>query len=146
MKAGIRTKLLSQFLGVGLISVGVMAWIGFEAGSKAIERNVAESLVSQRNGKADQIRATFRQTRSQIELLSLDPTVQSAFRDFRAALAATPPEDHSAFLARYYREAFLPVVPSATRAEVEALSFIPSDKRLQNIQFQFFRAAANPSL
>lgn len=145
MKAGIRTKLLSQFLGVGLISVGVMAWIGFEAGSKAIERNVAESLVSQRNGKADQIRATFRQTRSQIELLSLDPTVQSAFRDFRAALAATPPEDHSAFLARYYREAFLPVVPTATRAEVEALSFIPSDKRLQNIQFQFFRAAANPS-
>ena len=91
----LRTKLLSSFLFIGLLSIAVTGWQAYQIGKTALEENSFNRLTSIRETKKQQIEFYFQQIRRQIVAFSEDPMIIEAAKQFIAAFHEIHPNHYA---------------------------------------------------
>jgi methyl-accepting chemotaxis protein len=76
----LQTKLLSVFVGIGLLAVLVTGWQGYYSAKRALEQASFNALTALREVKKRQIEAYFAQLRHQIVAFAENDMIISDFR------------------------------------------------------------------
>ena len=81
----IRTKLLLNFLGVGIVPLLLLTFLGFWFAEDLLKEKNFEQLTAIRESKKQTIEAYFQLVRDEIQYLSENQTIVSAMKEFKEA-------------------------------------------------------------
>ena len=81
----IKTKLLSSLLLVGILSIVVIGWQGYQSGKSSLRQSSFNQLTSVRATKARQIESYFEQIRKQVLTFSENRMIIDAMKEFKAS-------------------------------------------------------------
>ena len=146
----IKTKLLTMLVLIAVPSVGLVGWLGYHAGSQALEEAIFHQLTSVRAAKAHQIESYFRNIRHQVQTFSESRMTVEALKEFKAAFQAvnqqkgsrSAQQDREQATREYYEKEFLPRL-RATSDDTRALEeFLPAEQVTLHLQNAYI--AHNP--
>jgi anti-anti-sigma regulatory factor/HAMP domain-containing protein len=139
----IRLKLILVLAVSAVVAAGGTSAFSYADARAAIESRAFDRLTAIREMKAEQIEAYFAQIRSQLVLMSEDPTTMAAARELRAAFHSAldgveqTPEDTRAReqkLKRYYQEAFLARLAKAAKSPPAFDTYWPREETTRFLQ------------
>lgn len=157
MKIMFNTKLTlgAILLGVvpAIILVAIIGWLGISSGKTAVETQVADKLISQRDAKKSEIEAYFDTLTKQVQTFSNDRMIigamnelGSAFGEFKDEQTFVDPEQRIKSLESYYTQQFGAKYETLnTTSTVNAKSLLHSlDADSLALQYQYISANPNP--
>lgn len=135
---------------VAVVAAGVAAYMGYEDGRSALEKQIFAKLTAVREMKASQVEDYFQQIRHQIVTFSEDRMVVDAMRNFRSAFQSLEKElnldkiqsERDLRLKLYYQNEFMPRLNRNLSSDAVLANFWPNNKTTRALQY--FYIAANP--
>jgi methyl-accepting chemotaxis protein len=148
----LQTKLLSVFVGIGLLAVLVTGWQGYYSAKRALEQASFNALTAIREVKKRQIEAYFAQLRHQIVAFAENDMIIEAMQQFQAAFYQVPHDlpatnaplaDSASALHAFYRNVFLDRLMTANETlSVDIQRYLPHDDITTMLQSAYI--AQNP--
>ena len=148
----LQTKLLSVFVGIGLLAVSVTGWQGYYSAKRALEQASFNALTAIREVKKRQIEAYFAQLRHQIVAFAENDMIIEAMQQFQAAFYQVPHDlpatnaplaDSASALHAFYRNVFLDRLMTANETlSVDIQRYLPHDDITTMLQSAYI--AQNP--
>ena len=83
----IKTKLISVFVAIGLVSVSIVGYLGYHDAQESVKKSTSDLLTALREVKKGQIEGYFSERLGDIEVLSAFPVVTDAIESFEQAYA-----------------------------------------------------------
>ncbi len=143
----IRAKLLLTLLGIGVLSVGTMGWIGYSSARQRLESEALGRLAGVQATKANAVEAYVEDLRRQVVTTSKDDQTVRAMRRFRSAFRVldarnAAPIGGAAAVRTYYEDEFVPRLEEGTGTEGAADAYVPEKGHIQYLQNKYI--ASNP--
>jgi class 3 adenylate cyclase len=143
----LQSKLILLLLVVNILSMLIIAYIGYASGRDGLEKSAADRLAGLREARADQLHTQLKFIRNQVTTLSEDRMVVDAMREFLAAyrkLDAQPikPEWDKG-LADFYRNDYLPALAKKVDTGPVLEAYLPTPAAARYLQYHYL--AANPA-
>ncbi len=108
----VRSKLLSIILATSLLSLGIITYLAYQTGKKALQDAAFNQLTSVRAAKKQQVEWYFQSMRETFGVFGEDASIIAAFHDFSSGyrnLGQTPLKpEHRRDLQKYYNDVYLP--------------------------------------
>jgi class 3 adenylate cyclase len=140
----IQSKLILFLLLVALAAGIPLAWIGYQSGKTALEKNVVSAMEGQRNIRKTQAATMLDQTRKQVVTLSSAPGCIAAMTQFAEAFRALKESDQDhlsaeedAGLTKFYDEIFIPALAAQSETPPVAETLIPEDGATRFLQYHY---------
>jgi hypothetical protein len=144
----IKSKLIVMLLSVSGLSILVTTYLGYRSGQANLTDRFFSQLTSVRASKAYQIEAYFKNIRNHTQMLSEDPAVVSALREFTLAYqhiqGATVPEAFDRQIQAYYRDEFLPKLAKIESGLPVLAAYMPKATASRYLQYHYIAANPNP--
>ena len=107
----IRAKLLLIFFVIGIMSVSITGWLGFENAKTTLDKVYFAQLTAIRETKKRQIETYFTQITNQVQTFSEDQMIVDAMNQFKTAFYNLKNKDYNPSLntkvINYYQNEFL---------------------------------------
>jgi len=146
----IRAKLLVALLGIGVLSVGTIGWIGHSGAQHSLEAEAFGKLAGVQSNKVNAVEDYFGDIRSQVVTMSENDRTVRAMQEFRSAFqvlddrGAAPMGDGAASLRTYYEEEFVPRLEEGTGTDESADPYVPEEGHIQYLQNKYIASNPNP--
>jgi hypothetical protein len=131
LRLSLRSQLMLMLISVSAAAMLVIAYLGYHSGELNLTTRIFEQLTSVRASKAYQMQGYFRSLYSQTEALSEDLMVVDAMKEFSRAYqeleARSIPESWRQSIDQFYRQNFLPQLPSREEGSPIADLYEPHD-------------------
>ncbi|MGR3178372.1 MAG: MCP four helix bundle domain-containing protein [Candidatus Anammoxibacter sp.] len=151
----IRTKLLLLFLSIGIISVSITGWLGYQNASTSLENAYFDQLTAIRETKKRQTETYFRHIRNQIITFSEDQMVVDAMDQFKTAFFKIKDEiksfdskiqEYTPIVKDYYKDEYLARLNPQVQQKRDIEQYWPKDERYDHtVFFQYHYIANNPN-
>jgi class 3 adenylate cyclase len=130
-----------MLISVSVAAMVVIAYLGYHSGELNLTTRIFQQLTSVRASKTYQMQAYFRSLYSQVEVLSEDLMVVDAMKEFRLAYqeleARSIPESWRQSIDQFYRQSFLPQLPSRDEGLPIADLYEPHDSAGEYLQHHY---------
>jgi len=146
----IRAKLLFTLLGIGVLSVGTIGWIGYSSARQNLEAEAFGTLAGVQSNKANAVEGYVEDIRRQVVTTSENDQTVRAMREFRSAFQvldardAAPIGDGKEAVRTYYEEDFIPRLEEGTGTDGAADSYVPEEGHIQYLQNKYIASNPNP--
>lgn len=145
----IKSKVILMLVGVSLISIGVITYLGHTGGKRALSERIFAQLTGLRASKAYQIESYFRRIRNHAITLSEDRMIIDAMGELKDAfheLEGTAPEaEWTPALTAYYRDEMLARLDRNVAGTPVLETYLPRDSEIVTRYLQYHYIAANPN-
>jgi len=144
----IRAKLLLTLLGISLLSVGIIGWIGHSSARQSLESKAFDKLASVRSNKATAVESYVENIRSQIVTRSSNDQTVRAMRTFRSAFEvlanrnAAPLAEGKDAVRSYYKDTFIPRLKEHSGQADGLGAYLPEAPHVRYLQNKYI--ASNP--
>lgn len=138
---GIQSKFLIMLLVTSILATSIVGGLGYEFGTRAIERKVFDQLTGLRSARASRLEQYFTNLDSQVLTYSEDPTTVAAMREFSDAFrqlggaTVTPEQDQA--VSEYYRNSFLPKLQQNVEGKPSVEGYLPVSPAQRYLQFHY---------
>ena len=146
----IRAKLLVALLGIGVLSIGTIGWIGYSGARHSLEAEAFGKLAGVQSNKVNAVEDYFGDIRSQVVTMSENDQTVRAMQEFRSAFqvlddrGAAPMGDGAESVRAYYEEEFVPRLEEGTGTDESADSYVPEKGHIQYLQNKYIASNPNP--
>jgi class 3 adenylate cyclase len=145
-RLSIQSKMILLLLTVSLLSVAIMAVIGYTSAKAALTRSIEDHLKGVRVAKTTTLKAMLDSLRDQVISMSDSRAAiegmrafGEAIRDLSSSKLSAPEEEK---LENFYREEFLPRLAKHLDGEPVLENFLPKSSTARYLQYHYI--AANP--
>jgi methyl-accepting chemotaxis protein len=147
--SSLKIKLVTVFLIIALLPMAVVAWLGYDQASSALEEDANATLTAIREIKKSQVEGYFATIAGQAETLSANTAVIESAREFETAFRALPDElaalnidVEDTSIQRYYSSEFAPrYADGGGTGSVARL--VPTDESVRAAQFLYMTGNRN---
>jgi class 3 adenylate cyclase len=130
-----------MLISVSAAAMVVIAYLGYHSGELNLTTRIFQQPTSVRASKTYQMQAYFRSLHSQVEVLSEDLMVVDAMKEFRLAYqeleTRSIPESWRQSIDQFYRQSFLPQLPSRDEGLPIADLYEPHDSAGEYLQHHY---------
>lgn len=149
-RLSIQSKMILLLLLVSLLSIAIMAGIGYYSAQAALRAAVADSLKGTRVAKTTTLKAMLDSLRTQVISMSDSKIATSGMRAFKTAYQelkseTITPEQKKA-LEEFYSKTFLPELAKSLSAEPVLEMYLPSTPVEQYLQYHYLVKNPHPYL
>jgi class 3 adenylate cyclase len=149
-RLSIQSKMILLLLLVSLLSIAIMAGIGYYSAQAALRAAVADSLQGTRVAKTTTLRAMLDSLRNQVISMSDSKIAISGMKAFKTAYQelkneTVSPEQKKA-LEEFYAKKFLPELAKTLSAEPVLEMYLPSTPVEQYLQYHYLVKNPHPYL
>ncbi|MEM9119704.1 MAG: adenylate/guanylate cyclase domain-containing protein [Cyanobacteria bacterium P01_F01_bin.56] len=144
----IKSKIQLMLLGVSLISIISISFLGWSWARIELKHNIFDHLTSVRASKAYQVQSYFQTFRNHVETLCEDRMVVSAMEEFDAAYdqldRATAPTDWDNDIRAYYEQRFFPRLTEHIAGTPNYETYAPGEQAARYLQYHYIAANSYP--
>jgi class 3 adenylate cyclase len=147
-RLSIQSKMILLLLVVSLLSIGVVAWIGYLSAKQALRQQIENQLTGIRVSKTTTLKTMLEGLRD--EVIAMSDSVAAiegtkAFTEaFRSLKTAQITEEESSALARFYKEDFLPKLEANLEIKAGVEQYLPSSAAERYLQYHYIVANSHP--
>ncbi|WP_103026687.1 methyl-accepting chemotaxis protein [Salinibacter altiplanensis] len=147
----IRAKLFATLLGVGVVSIGAIGWVGYSNAREGLKSEAFGTLASVQSNKANAVEDYFGHVRDQVVTTSENDQTVRAMRKFRSAFqvldarGAAPMREGAEAVQRYYDAEFVPRLEEHSGTEASADAYVPEQGHVQYLQNKYIASNPNPA-
>lgn len=145
-RLSIQSKMILLLLGVSLVSILVVAWIGYRSGREALLQSVSAKLQGVQVAKSTTVGTMLSSLRDQVISMSDSKAVidgMASFRDaYRGLGSAALSAEESAKLDAFYRDDFIPLLDDRVEAVPVLEQYLPRRPAERYLQYHYI--AGNP--
>ena len=142
----IASKLLAGFIVLGLVTIGLTAWVSFRTSNNALERASLERLTAVRATKQRQIETTLADLRAQARGMAESTLARDALRQLAAGFESAPPvqDGEDTALRNYYLTQYLPKLNGNLSEPASLETFLPADPLTRHWQERYIAGNEYP--
>jgi len=149
-RLSIQSKMILLLLAVSLLSIGVMASIGYVSGKAALRKSIENQLRGMRVAKTTTLQAMLGSLRDQVISLSDSAVILESTRSFRQAYreagSQSITEAQLAEIRSFYADQFLKPLAANLGANPVLEQYLPAGAAERYLQHQYLVANSNPYL
>ncbi|MFN6131760.1 MAG: HAMP domain-containing protein [Synechococcaceae cyanobacterium] len=136
-----------MLISVSAAAMLVIAYLGYHSGEQNLTTRIFEQLTSIRASKVYQMQSYFKSLYAEAEALSEDLMVVDALQEFRRAYqelgAKSIPDSWRQSIDQFYRQSFLPQLPSRDEGSPIADLYEPHDSAGEYLQYYYIASNLN---
>lgn len=151
LTSSLKVRLVTVFLLIALLPMAVVAWLGYQQASSALNSEAESKLTAIREIKRSQIEGYFGTIAGQAATLSANTAViesaslfEEAFRTLPADLAIAGIDVEGSSLQSYYTGQFAPTY-NDNGGTTSVSNFVPTDDSVRAAQFLYMSDNPNPT-
>jgi PAS domain S-box-containing protein len=147
-KLSIRSKILLMLLSVGIGSIAVIGYLGYETGALLLKKATLAQFAAIRSSKSFEIESYFDRLQKQVQTFSEDLMVVEAMnafdKSFHELNTRTIPAEWQQALASYYTDDFVPSLRTNLVKVGPPQSYLPVAPAAQYLQYFYMIKNPNP--
>lgn len=146
----IRSKLLLTFFVIGILSVSITGWLGFENARTTLDKVYFEQLTAIRETKKRQIETYFNQITNQVQTFSENQMIVDAMNQFKAAFYNLNTDNSDILNLKtkvldYYENEFLLRLKADSQMDKDITPYWPEDDNTLILQYNYIANNPHPT-